>query len=170
MALPHPQKRSPAEGELLFQLDPEPLEECVTAYAGIPLFVQAMRSLNVPGSVRRCLQIKQRQRGLDEASYVESFLVLNALGGECLDDFDRLGEDQGLAEMLGHEMPSPEAARHFLYAFHSEEKLQKAAGIGGGTGVLYPRGECPTASFGAGESGTGAGGGQAMCGSEDCHD
>lgn len=126
MALPRPQKRSPAEGELLFQLDPEPLEECVTAYAGIPLFVQAMRSLKVPQSVQECLQIKQRQRGLDEASYVESFLVLNALGGECLDDFDRLREDQGLGEMLGHEIPSPEAARHFLYAFHSEEKLQKA--------------------------------------------
>jgi hypothetical protein len=30
-----------------------------------------------------------------EASYVESFLVLNALGGECLDDFDRVREDHG---------------------------------------------------------------------------
>ena len=50
------------------------------------------------------LQLKQRQRGLDEAGYVESFLVLNALGGECLDDFDRLREDEGLAEMLGHEV------------------------------------------------------------------
>ena len=126
MALPRSPKPSPAEGELLFQLDPEPLQECVTAYAGIPLFVQAMRSLDVPGHVKRHLQIKQRQRGLDEASYVESFLVLNALGGECLDDFDRLREDEGLAEMLGHQVPSPEAARKFLYQFHCEEKLQQA--------------------------------------------
>ncbi len=126
MALPRRPKPSPAEGELLFQLDREPLEECVTAYAGIPLFVQAMRSLDIAGSVKRHLQIKQRQRGLDEASYVESFLTLNALGGDCLDDFDRLREDEGLAEMLGHPVPSPEAARKFLYQFHDEARIEQA--------------------------------------------
>jgi hypothetical protein len=126
MGIPRKQKPSPAEGEFLFELDPEPLEEGVTAYAGIPLFVRAMRSLDVPGSVGRHLQVKQRQRGFDEASYVESFLVLNALGGDCLDDFDRLREDEGLAEMLGHELPSPEAARKFLYQFHDEEKIAQA--------------------------------------------
>ena len=126
MGIPRKQKASPAEGELLFQLDPEPMEECVTAYAGIPLFLQAVRSLDVPGRVKQHLQIKQRQRGLDEAGYVESFLVLNALGGECLDDFDRLREDEGLSEMLGHPVASPEAARKFLYQFHDETKLEDA--------------------------------------------
>jgi len=53
---------SPAEGEFLFELDPEPLEECVTAMGGIPLFVRAIRSLDIPGSVRRNLQLKQRQK------------------------------------------------------------------------------------------------------------
>ena len=52
--------------------------------------------------------------------------MLNALGGECLDDFDRLREDEGLAEMLGHEVPSPEAARKFLYQFHDESKREQA--------------------------------------------
>jgi hypothetical protein len=70
--------------------------------------------------------LKQRQRGFDEATYVESFLVLNALGGDCLEDFDRLREDAGLAEMLGHEMPSPEAARKFLYQFHDESRIEAA--------------------------------------------
>jgi hypothetical protein len=119
-------KGSAAEGELLFELDAEPLEETVTAYGGIPVFLQAARSLEVGVRVNRHLRLKQRQRGLDEASYVESFLVLNALGGECLDDFDRLREDDGLREMLGHEVPSPEAARKFLYQFHDEEKLEQA--------------------------------------------
>ena len=63
---------------------------------------------------------------MHEAGYVESFLVLNALGGECLDDFDRLREDEGLREMLGHEMPSPEAARKFLCQFHDESKREQA--------------------------------------------
>ena len=98
----------------------------MTAYAGIPLFVQAARSLDVPGRVKQHLRIKQRDRGLDEAGYVESFLVLNALGGECLDDFDRLREYAGLNQMLGYEVPSPEAARKFLYQFHDEEEITRA--------------------------------------------
>ena len=105
---------------------PEGKEECVTAYDGVPLFLQAVRSLDVPGRVKQHLQIKQRQRGLDEAGYGESFLVFHALGGDCLEDFDRLREDEGLPEMLGHEMPGPEAARKFLYQFHDETKLETA--------------------------------------------
>lgn len=126
MGIPRKQKPSPAAGEFLFQLDPEPLEECVTAYAGIPLFLQTVRSLDVPGRVQQHLKIKQRDRGLDEAGYVESFLVLNALGGDCIEDFERLREDEGLAEMLGHAVPSCEAARKFLYQFHDESKLVQA--------------------------------------------
>lgn len=126
MALPKRPKRSPAEGELPFEYDWTPAEEVLTAYAGVPLLVRAARSFGVPASVQQHLRLKARQRGLDEATYVESFLVLNALGGDCLDDFDRLREDAGLAEMLGHVLPSPEAARKFLYQFHDESKIEQA--------------------------------------------
>lgn len=126
MSLPPNPRRSPAEGEFLFELDPEPLEETITGYGGVPVFLRAARSLDVGGLVKRYVQLKKRDRGLDEASYVESFLLLNAVGGECLEDFDRLREDEGLREMLGHEIPSPEAARKFLYQFHDEEKLRQA--------------------------------------------
>jgi len=119
-------KTSPAEGEFLFEFDPEPLAECVTAMGGMPLFVRAIRSLDVPGSVQRNLHVKQRQRGFDEATYIESFLLLNAAGGDCLDDFDRLREDPGLAGMLGHAVPGAEAARKFLYQFHDNEKIEQA--------------------------------------------
>jgi Transposase DDE domain group 1 len=121
-----PRKPSPTESPLLFELDAEPLEETLTAWGGVPLVVQALRSLGVPGSVRQHVVIKQRDRGYDEATMVESFVVLNALGGECVDDLAHLREDAGLKEMLGHEIPSPEAARQFLNQFHSEQKLEQA--------------------------------------------
>src|SRR5271157_3261421 len=95
-------KRSPAEGDFLFEIDSEPLEECITGLGGVPLLVRAIRSLDVAGSVQRHVRVKQRERGFDEATYIESFLVLNAVGGDCLEDFDQLREDAGLAEMLGH--------------------------------------------------------------------
>ena len=119
-------KRSPAEGEFLFEIDEAPTEECLTALGGIPLFVRTARSLDVPGSVKRNLALKQRDRGFDEATYIESFLVLNAAGGNCLEDFACLREDRGLAAMLGHEVPSPEAARKFLYQFHDPQNIEQA--------------------------------------------
>jgi hypothetical protein len=121
-----PRKPSPTESPLLFEIDPEPLAETLTAWGGVPLVVQAFRSLGVPASVQRHVHIKQRERGYDEATMVESFVVLNALGGECLEDFGHLREDAGLKEMLGHEIPSPEAARQFLYQFHADEKIEEA--------------------------------------------
>ena len=44
----------------------------------------------------------------DEATFVESFVILNAVGGECLEDFEQLRADAGLVELIGHEIPSPE--------------------------------------------------------------
>jgi hypothetical protein len=117
---------SPAEGEFLFEIDEHPLSETITAWGGVPLLARAIRSLGVPASVGRHLQIKQRERGFDEATYVESFLVLNGVGGDCLEDFDQLREDAGLAEMLGHGIPSAEAARKFLNQFHDPEKIAQA--------------------------------------------
>ena len=119
-------KRSPTASPLLFEVDPQPLEETLTALGGIPLVVQAFRSLRLPESVREHVRVKERERGYDEATFVESFVILNAAGGECADDFARLRQDPGLAEMIGHELPSPRAALEFLYAFHAEEKIAEA--------------------------------------------
>ena len=121
-----PKRPSPTESPLLFGIDPEPLQETLTAWGGVGLAVQAFRSLGLPASIGCHVHIKQRDRGYDEATMVESFVVLNALGGECLEDFTHLREDGGLKEMLGHGIPSPEAARQFLYQFHAEEKIEEA--------------------------------------------
>jgi hypothetical protein len=136
-------KHSPAAGEFLFEIDPEPLRECVTGLGGIPLLVRAARSLDVSGSVQRHVRVKQRERGFDEATYVESFLVLNAAGGDCLEDFDQLREDAGLSELLGHAVPSAEAARKFLYQFHDEEKIEQAQQGLAGDRVSYIPEESP---------------------------
>ena len=60
---------------------------------------------------------------------MESFVVLNAVGGECADDLTRLREDGALSEWLGHEIPSPRAALEFLYQFHDVVKNELAGGV-----------------------------------------
>lgn len=124
--MPKRPKPSVTEQPLPFTYDDQASEEGVTALGGIPVLVQTFRSLAVGGSVKRNVLLKQRQRGLSEDAYVESFVILNAAGGDCLDDFEQLRADQGLAELVGHEVPSPEAARKFLYQFHDEAKVEEA--------------------------------------------
>ncbi len=124
--MPKRPKPSVTEQPLPFAYDDQATEEGVTALGGMPVLVQTFRSLAVGGSVRRNVTLKQRQRGLSEDAYVESFVILNAAGGDCLEDFEHLRADEGLAELIGHEVPSPEAARKFLYQFHDEAKVEEA--------------------------------------------
>lgn len=72
----------------------------LTAWGGVPLSVQAFRSLGAPVSVRRHVHVKQRERCHDEAAKFESFVVLNAVGGECGSGFAHLRADAGLKQML----------------------------------------------------------------------
>ena len=78
-----PTKPSPTESPLLFAIDPQPIEETLTALGGIPLVVQAFRSLGLPQSVQEHVGVKERERGYDEATFVESFVILNAAGANA---------------------------------------------------------------------------------------
>jgi hypothetical protein len=69
--------------------------------------------------------------------------VLNAVGGDCWEDFDQLREDGGLWELLGHAVPSAEAARKFLYQFHGEENIAQAQQTVAAEGVSYIPEESP---------------------------
>jgi hypothetical protein len=77
-------RRSPVETPLLFEIDPQPAEDLLTSMAGLTLVSEAFRGLGLGQSANRHLQIKERQRGLDEGTYLESFVLLNAAGGECV--------------------------------------------------------------------------------------
>lgn len=77
------------------------LKEAVTPYAGSALLIEVGRRSGVMTTAERALPAKQSSKGLGQGQLVESCVVLSALGGECLDDFDPLRQDQGLAALLG---------------------------------------------------------------------
>ena len=112
--------------DLPLEISPVPAAEVLTALGGLPLVAKTFRALGLCQSVERHLTIKKRARGFREAEMVESLVLLNAAGGDCLEDLRRLQADEGLAAMLGHAIPSPEAARKFLYVFHSDEAIETA--------------------------------------------
>src|SRR5258708_911448 len=92
-----------------------------------------LRSLEVAQSVARHIQIKQRQRGYDEATFVESFVLMNGVGGVCLDDFEQLRADVGLAEVnrevvreVGRRCPEQRIATIDQDATITESRKQEA--------------------------------------------
>lgn len=122
-----PAKKSSKESSPVlfdFSIDPEPLSGEVTSHAGLPVVAETFRALGGMESVERHLNGKQRERGYSDAQIVESFLLMLTAGGECLDDFDLLRGDRGLARLMDHELPSSSKARQFLYTFHDEEILK----------------------------------------------
>jgi hypothetical protein len=86
--------------------------------------METFRALGLPQAIGKHLSLLRRPGTYEEADYVESFLSLFAVGGECLDDFRSLRSDAALKE-LGLQVPSPEAARFFLNAFHEDEPLEE---------------------------------------------
>jgi hypothetical protein len=66
---------SPAESNFLFETDSEPAPERLTSYGGTAVLILTLRSLGVAQSVAQHVQIKKRDRGYDEATFVESFVV-----------------------------------------------------------------------------------------------
>src|SRR3990167_5411204 len=112
------------EGLLPFKLIEDDSGEALTSFGGLPLVVETCEALGLPGLVNRHVRVKQRDRGYRESTYVQSVIALIAAGGDCLDDMELIGSDAGLKLLLG-EMPSAEAVRFFLYAFHDEKLLEQ---------------------------------------------
>src|SRR5574342_513219 len=111
-----------SQGLLPFQLIQDASKVLLTSFGGLPLVMETFRALGLPQSIQKHLVLLQRQGKYQETDYVESFVSVFAGGGDCVDDFELLRSDEGLKK-LGLRVPSPEAARFFLNAFHEEKLL-----------------------------------------------
>ena len=99
------------------------LQEEVTAHAGVALLVDTGRRSGVMAVADRVLPGKKNPKGLSHGQMVESLVVLSALGGECVDDLQKLREDRGLEAMVGYSLPAPSTVRAWLDRWHDEEAV-----------------------------------------------
>lgn len=99
------------------------LKEIATPWAGASLLVDLYRQLGLDETADKVFPAKKSSKGLRHGQMVESFVLLSALGGECIDDMKRLRGDEGLARMLSYLPPAPETARQWLGGFHEEALL-----------------------------------------------
>lgn len=121
-------RRNPEpQGILPFEYDPTGEVDEVTARGGLPLVLETCRALELEKAIGTHVHIRKRDAGFSEAEHIEALVLLLAAGGECLDDLAVLGRDQGLLRLLAKaKLPSADAARQFLLAFHDKELLAGA--------------------------------------------
>ena len=85
--------------------------------------MELFRRSGVEAVANKALPAKGSAKGLKQGQTVESFVLLSALGGDCIGDMERLRQDEGLEALLGHRQPAPETARQWLDKFHDESLM-----------------------------------------------
>lgn len=94
-------------------------DEGVTGHAGLLLAIEAFHALGLHEACKRQLRLKERQRGLSEAEWIELMVMLHLAGGTSLEDLEVLKQDDGLCRLW--DLPtkaSPRSALDFLVRFH----------------------------------------------------
>jgi hypothetical protein len=104
-----------------FVLDERPLLEATSPHAGALAIARAYRALGLPGLIGANLHLRKRQRGFQEAQFVESICLLQSVGGECPEDMGLFAGDTCLERGLGYAPPKATAVRTFLERFHDPE-------------------------------------------------
>jgi hypothetical protein len=117
---------TPLQEKTPFAIDEKPMEALMTSQAGLGAFSRAFRSLGGPKLCDELVRIKERASGFTVGQHVESLVLLNASGGDCMSDIEKLRVDAGLAKMLGYAAPSERCVATFLETFHDPEKIVQA--------------------------------------------
>lgn len=111
------------QGILPFVFEPAPRPMDLTAYAGLALVSETMLALGLDELVRSHLRVGSRRRGYAEFDKLHAIVLMQAAGGECVEDVRVLARDAGLRRLLRRPWPSPDALHDFLAAFHDEGQL-----------------------------------------------
>ena len=72
------------------------LDVRMTPWAGVAPLIEAMRQTEVSSQAEKVLPLKKSSKGLTSGQMLECFVLLSTLGGECLEDMERLRQDGAL--------------------------------------------------------------------------
>lgn len=86
-----------SSGLIPFVLEEDPTDCATTAYAGILPYLDLWKVLEMPSPVDRIVRICGEQGWLDR-QVVQSVVLVNLIGGDCVTDVDKLESDVGLSK------------------------------------------------------------------------
>lgn len=91
-----PRDGTPAgQGLLPFRFDATPRPMDLTAHADLTLIAETLLALGVDALVRDGLRLHARRRGCAEFDKLQAIVVVQAAGGDCVEDVRALARDAG---------------------------------------------------------------------------
>jgi Transposase DDE domain group 1 len=89
-----------AQGVLGFQYEVEQRSSGLTAFAGLPLYLELAQVAQLFEALDRHLSLCTSGQGWSDRQIVTALILLNLVGGECVEDLDRLEQDEGFGRIL----------------------------------------------------------------------
>ena len=81
------------------KLEVDPTNCLTTAYAGIMPYLDLWNALQMPITIDSALSICGEQGWIDR-QMIQSLVLLNLIGGDCVTDIEKLEADLGLCQMV----------------------------------------------------------------------
>jgi Transposase DDE domain group 1 len=137
------------QGVLPFNYEAGESRSGMTALAGLPTYLELAAVAGLVASIGKHLGVRSGDQGWTDQQIVLSLVLLNLVGGDCVDDLAHLEKDGGIAEVMRrvethgmprHErrallrrfrkerkraVPSPSSVFRYLGAFHDETEEEK---------------------------------------------
>ncbi len=140
-----------AQGVLPYQLEVETQKMSLSGLAGLPIYLDLAHVVGLRDAIAEHVHVRSGSQGWTDAQMLTTLILLNLAGGQCVEDLEKLENDQGFATILhrtetfgmkrserrGLErrwrkstertVPSVSAMRRYLAAFHdaAQESLRE---------------------------------------------
>ena len=86
----------------------------ITAFGGLRAFYELAESIGLRSLIDERITIKQRERGYDDSTFALAMMGVHLIGGDGLDDLERLREDAEFMRINGLEVPACNTAADYL--------------------------------------------------------
>jgi len=136
------------QGVLPFKYENEKQKSDMTAFGGLPLYLDLAHVMGLRRLVEKNLGVRTNSQGWSDSEIIMSLILLNLSGGDCVEDLNRLESDNGFCRILERtqmygmsrrqrralsrrwrkekrrSVPSPSSVFRYLSAFHDPDQEQ----------------------------------------------
>jgi len=88
------------QGILPFEYEEAKKETGITAFAGLPLYLDLAKVVCLGKSIQKHLKIRKNTQGWTDVQMMISLILMNLAGGDCVDDLKILESDEGFCKVL----------------------------------------------------------------------
>lgn len=112
-----------------WEIEKERTDDGLTAYAGLPVVIEAWYALGLDRACKEQLKTRERQSGLSDAEWAEVLTILLVAGGRSVEDLEALRSDAGLCKLWPLvKKASPRSALNYLHRFHNAKQPKAKQG------------------------------------------